>query len=617
MRRQILPFGKHCSAGTFQGLNKVEHNYKPYASLKQQPLGSSNAPFQYPMRHFHTSPLINQNNHSGNSNKGWFDIKKMLGAIGVGSIITGVFTYDKLKKMDEERMKDLYSELETLSAKCTMSYIDFDDKVNTHKEFKQIEDLLNSFLNHQNLDSLGKVKILDKASSSVLDVVTGTPMDHLYQNSADSKCFIYLLHMVNCVANYHMNRNHDGEKAKELLLKGKEAVEQYLKSHYPHELNGKSFDKLSYKSQLKYLNTVDDLAKLYCSTMYFLGRSYTYSEAIKNQKEQEQAKEYFKISKYLGQQLGLFEFVLSQRSGMCRIEEQEIKDLIKQGASYKLTKQKHPYLCNTLVNKIDGVIDKFQNLKKVEEEFIANFNVHKDTQETINLKQDSYYQVECSEQLLKYYGQAIGITGEKNKIEEYLDNIHNLLVGESNLAEEFENLRQEKLKQNSEVPYRKYASVYNTIGNLAVVLSERFECEDHVSSLEIKSKLRDLHSEIVQFIKKLEEQTDSQNFKHTLGSMKTLAYDIFEAAKKFHDDKFTTTNFVLPDACHGLALCSDPKSKEYKEFKQQEDNSNSKLSREHDYTSVLDSCCFVKESGSYDCGSKSENTNLAGEEAEL
>lgn len=79
--------------------------------------------------------------------------------------------------------------------------------------------------------------------------------------------------------------------------------------------------------------------------------------------------------------------------------------------------------------------------------------------------QDVYNQVECSEQLTKYYMQLLTLTNNKAKYSEYVHEISNQFIGSDALPG--------MLRQSKDVPLKKATSILNSLGNILLKLYDQ------------------------------------------------------------------------------------------------------------------------------------------------
>ncbi len=245
------------------------------------------------------------------------------------------------------------------------------------------------------------------------------------------------LYNLQALAGYYTTHEHSGAKARQTLKYGKDLAESYVVSRSRVPIN---FDKLDKEEIYAELATIKDLPELYTRIIYKLGRSYIYDGDRKH------ARPYFEVSQYLGNKLGLFEGYLSSRNGLG----------VMLGDEINIDLEQHNY--DAAQKKLDKVITLYEQLRTDSTEYRIGYRPNNIEPELIIPKQDIINEVECSEQLAKYYTKLMLITKDIQQQEKYIAAITNQFVGDKEFAGLF--------KQSRELWGLRLASVYNILGNI-------------------------------------------------------------------------------------------------------------------------------------------------------
>ena len=212
------------------------------------------------------------------------------------------------------------------------------------------------------------------------------------------------LYIIHALASYYLYNEHDGVKARQILEHSKNFAEEYVISRSKAKFN---FAQLSEEEIYTELSLIENLPEIYTKIVYLLGRTYIYT---KDKGFKDQAMRYFALSKYLGNRLELFEGYLSVRSGIALIAGDQAITLIgkdNQGAKKKLQE----------------VITLYKQLAEDLNSYIIEYQPFSKTSKSVVPKSDIYNQIECVNQIIKYYGNLIAITSEKLIQQEYLNEI--------------------------------------------------------------------------------------------------------------------------------------------------------------------------------------------------
>lgn len=248
---------------------------------------------------------------------------------------------------------------------------------------------------------------------------------------------------LHALSSYYIYNEHDAKKSYRILKYAQNLAEEYVINRSKIKFN---FDELNKEEVYTELAIVKDLPEIYTRIIYSLGRTHIYqwnkAEAIK----------YFELSQYLGDKLGLFEGYLSSRSGIGIINRKEIDIYVKNG-DYQRAEA-----------KLYELIKLYQKLKDSNAEYKANYKPNTLPQIIIP-KEDTYNQIECDEQIAKYYAKLAVITKDINKKAKYLQKI----------SDQFMSSKASSgiLTQFRKLPEKKIASIYNSLGNILLQLYDK------------------------------------------------------------------------------------------------------------------------------------------------
>lgn len=426
---------------------------------------------------------------------------------------------------------------------CSINNIDKQYRENNHVYYKQIEQVVHDLDNRDTYSYFANGYALQK------DVVA-------------------LLYSYAVLANYYNFNNHDGVHARKTLNAAKNLAEQYMLSRSKIKFN---FTSLNKEQIFNEINDFPGIREAYTIIAYLIGRTYTY------QGNKEDALRYYELSEYLGTKLNLFEGYLS-KIGIAKSDKQQILTDIT-NKSY-----------TSAIDKINKAIQAYESLKRDNTTYKTNYKFS-DTEYTIIIPSKNIYnQVECTQEILKYYTLltfiALNDNTPKNHetIANYITSIHNQLLsfkeGSSllNLAKSIEN--------------KKSAAIYNVLGNILLLLSDLKVCTSKLTQL-IKIELSQELLENALFIDKDNKKIDFSELESPI-----ISLNLFLLA----DKKSRQSDFTKADANNGiLASCekilsakniSDlPIKSRIEEFAKQYKLStsqiNAKLNRNGDYSDLL------------------------------
>lgn len=208
------------------------------------------------------------------------------------------------------------------------------------------------------------------------------------------------IYNLNAISSYFLFKEHDIEKAIEILLYAKTIAERYVSLRSKLQIN---FDMLTAQELYTEFSIIKNLPEIYTITIYFLGRSAVYQKNI------DLAKKYLSLSKYLGLKLGLFEGVISDKNGLAIIKGDEAEINIKNGNYDQATID------------LKESINIYTALKNNDRQYKKDYNPYLSKQKFIIPKEDVYNVLESTKRIIKYYTQLINIENSKEQKYKYLE----------------------------------------------------------------------------------------------------------------------------------------------------------------------------------------------------
>ncbi len=284
-----------------------------------------------------------------------------------------------------------------------------------------------------------------KQMETVLEAINNSEIEAYFRNNKlISQELVSYLHILHSIASYYNYNEHNGAKAYKILNYAKNLAENYVTSRSKVPLNWKD---LSNEELFTELSIIKDLPEIYTKLIYLLGRTYIYQKD-----RQSDGLRYFELSKYLGNKLGLFEGYLSVRSGSGILIECNIDKDIKAG-NHKEAKE-----------KLITIIGIYKQLRNDDKQYIVDYKPHTENQQIIDPKKDVYNQIDCAQQVAKYYAKLIRLSYNINEKAEYANELLIHFVGKEKVIGILELLQ--------EVTNKKKASVYNSLGNALLQLHD-------------------------------------------------------------------------------------------------------------------------------------------------
>ncbi len=278
-----------------------------------------------------------------------------------------------------------------------------------------------------------------KHFDEVIRQITSGKMQQFSANSFQPQELINSLYNLNSIASYSLFKEHDAEKAEKILLYGKKISEDYVSSRSKTPID---FSKLTAQETYTELSIIKDLPELYTITIYFLGRSHIYRKNI------DQAEKYFKISKFLGHKLGLFEEFLSEINGLAIIKGDRIEQDI-QNKNYEQAK----------ISLLE-CIEIYEKAKNDSKEYKKDYRPSNQSPIITIPKAHVYNFINSTQRITRLYTKLIEVTGN-NKHEQkiYMNKLLNLFIGTNSSSGVLKILIKSDDKLN-----RIAANTYNDLG---------------------------------------------------------------------------------------------------------------------------------------------------------
>ena len=339
-----------------------------------------------------------------------FNKSYLLGIILLLFIILGTFIYYN------NRFKITSAEIENNLAKFMAEFsadnVTFDQIQKNHDLIEQVDNYLQS-----------------KAVRHYFKVANPTKLLN----------FLYCLH---ALASYYAVHNHDGIKARQMMLVAQDLAKNYI---VQHNKVAPSFEKINKEEMYHELAIIKGLPEIYAKITYVIGRSYIYS----NQEKIQEALEYFELARYLGNKTNIFEGYLSSRSGIAIVKSFQAQQYI---AEKKFTEAK------SIISKSIAL---YKELKQDDKEYISEYQPGANNTKTIIPINDNYNQLECAEKLVRYYTMLIKISDNIDDKNSYMAEIANEFISSSNDVGILQRL--DKLSP------RKRAMSYNNLGEVLLI----------------------------------------------------------------------------------------------------------------------------------------------------
>lgn len=296
-------------------------------------------------------------------------------------------------------------------------------------------------------------KIIKQFDLIVKQITSGKIKKYFNHTTLKPAELVNCIYNLNAIASFALFKEHDAVKAEKVLKYAKNLAESYVISKGSQGKLKPDFNKSTPEEVYRELNiTTSDLPHMYATTMYFLGRSAVYQQDI------ESAERYFKLSRYLGQKLGLFTEILSMLS----------LNIIKGDKAELAIKNKNYSLAQKLLTE---VINEYGSLKENDMEYKKDYRPNNYNPTTIIPKQDVYHLIECTKRMIGLYKKLIEVTDDKVKQVKYLEagtkQLAGTNAGQQGVLDILTNA------DNLGVSAKIVADSYNTIGYFLLTLHDK------------------------------------------------------------------------------------------------------------------------------------------------
>lgn len=405
-------------------------------------------------------------------------------------IISCIFTYSK---NIEKRNKEVQQITET---KLAMQ--------------KHTRELLPKFFKDLSIRNLEKEQIeknynIVKQFDQVIDKIISKQINEYFDgNKLTSEELVSCIYNLNAIANYYLFKEHDTEKAENILKYAKSLAENYISSRSRLNID---FDKLTVAEIFTEFSLIKDLPEMYAVTVYFLGRGSIYQ---RKSQLLESAEKYFNLSKYFGKKLDLYIEVLSDINGLGIVKGDRI-DIAINNKNYDQAK-----------DSIKECIEIYENVKENNKEYKLDYRPNNYNPETIIPKENLHTITDCSKRIIKLYSKLIKITDDKNKKITYLQAISKQYIGNNKTPGILTTLMR-SIKTN-EILGRVAADTYNNLGEFLLKLYDE--------NIDFKQFKNDIVNKL--------SLTDTNDLE--------VIYQIFDLAKSLSRN----TEFTKADAYDGL-----------------------------------------------------------------
>ncbi len=270
---------------------------------------------------------------------------------------------------------------------------------------------------------------------------------YLLNGDTPHELILNYIHAIQALASYYMYNEHDGIKSKEILLHAKKVTEVYLNKRNKKPVD---FDNLKPEEILPELQIIKGFPEMYTRVVYSLGRTSIYN------KQYEDGKKCFEITKYLGQELGLFEGYLSVSAGILAIEMQKTLDM------------KNPV---AEIERLKWLLSSFEAVQRDNKLYILDYNPNIQEQQTINPSTHKHNVLHCQSSILNIYSNLILVDDHK-KIADYDKIVARIAV--------------EALANLASAAPRKRSFFYNSVGANILALFDRGYANSKITEVAAK-----------------------------------------------------------------------------------------------------------------------------------
>ncbi|MBP7190093.1 MAG: hypothetical protein KA998_02465 [Rickettsiaceae bacterium] len=283
------------------------------------------------------------------------------------------------------------------SDKYILDQTSIENAIKDLESFVEISKTNNFTANNMDKETLSKNQSLIKKVESLSNCRNmKSTQEYLAKAEMSPEFILSYMHGLQALASYYMYHQHDGSKAEEVLLHAK-----YIAENYVSKLNKVrvDFDKLAPEEILSEMQIIKHLPQMYTRVIYSLGRTSIYTKKF------DDGKKYFKISKYLGKKLGIFEGHLSDTAGLLAIEIKKDVDVTK---------------AEEEVIRLRKLIASFEEVRRDDNQYILDYNPNLQVQQIVIPTESRYSITYYYNNILKIYSHLILVDKEENILKEDL-----------------------------------------------------------------------------------------------------------------------------------------------------------------------------------------------------
>ena len=285
-------------------------------------------------------------------------------------------------------------------------------------------------------DKKRNYSLVRKVSKVVDSFYNKEVQDYFQSRNVTHDELVNCLYVFHALGTHYVYNEHDGIRARELLVIAKNIAEYYVTHQHNLQID---FDNLTPEEIYAELNIFKDLPEMYTKIIYLLGKTYMY------QGDLEDSIKYLEISKYLWSKLCLFEGYLSIRSGTEIARRSRIEEDIRNG-EYTRAQE----------NLIQS-IEVFTKLREDANEYKISYRPSNNNPQIIIPAKDAHNKLFIDEEIVKAYSRLVLISEHKQQKQVYATKILSKFVGS--------NSSPGMLAEAKKVIARRTSSTYNNLGN--------------------------------------------------------------------------------------------------------------------------------------------------------
>lgn len=290
---------------------------------------------------------------------------------------------------------------------------------NESRDIKAINMKYNEFVtnftddNSYSIKMQQNYKLIKEAEENLLKIQHKKVRAYFYSTKLSSEELINFLYTIHALSTYYHVHEYNTSKAYEVLSLAKNIAENYIQKH---SIVAIDFTSLNKEELYMELCITKDLPEMYTKLLYSLGKIYIYKS--NNHKK---AMRYFKLSKYLGKRLEIFEGHLSVKRGYNQVYNANIKEKIAN----------HDY--ESAIKQIKFAIQSMLAIREDNIEYRRNYRPNNANPNLIIPNIDTHNQVFCDKQIAKYFLQLMLLSKDKAKKLKYAQLTMIRFIGYRNL----------------------------------------------------------------------------------------------------------------------------------------------------------------------------------------